>query len=98
VIGELGKWSVWAALRRLRGCLGNATWRKARFRTPRQLRDLVKAAGLDAGPVKGAVYYPPGEWFARLLEPVDSHIARMTAIGAAFLVVRAQKPVAGKDG
>ena len=32
VFGELGRRSLWAAERRLRGWLGSATWRRARFR------------------------------------------------------------------
>ena len=33
VIGELGRWSLWALQRRVRGWLGNLTWRAAGFRT-----------------------------------------------------------------
>ena len=47
VLGELGRWSCWAALRRVRGWLGSTTWQKARFRTPGELRALVQQAGLS---------------------------------------------------
>ena len=33
VLGELGRWSLWALVRRLRGWLGSATWKAAHFRT-----------------------------------------------------------------
>lgn len=31
VIGELGRWTAWAAGRRIRGWQGDPTWRRARF-------------------------------------------------------------------
>ena len=40
VIGELGRWSLWAAHRRIRGWLGDPTWRAAMFRTAAELREL----------------------------------------------------------
>jgi len=93
VIAELGKRSVWAALRRMRGWLGNSMWRKARFRTAKQLSRLVKDAGLAAEPVRGAVYYPPGEWFARAMAPIDGNIGGMSSMDAAILVIRAHRPI-----
>ena len=35
IIGELNRWSTWAAERRVRAWLGSALWRRGRFRTPR---------------------------------------------------------------
>jgi SAM-dependent methyltransferase len=92
VIGELGKWSSWAAMRRLRGWLGSAMWRKGRFRTASQLKALAENSGLSAEPVRGAIYYPRWQWAARLLAPRDERISRITTIGAAFLALRARKP------
>jgi len=54
VIGELGRWSLWAAHRRIRGWLGNPTWRAVMFRTTKDLRSLAHAAGLDVAEVRGA--------------------------------------------
>jgi ubiquinone/menaquinone biosynthesis C-methylase UbiE len=93
VIGELGYWSLWAAYRRLRGWLGNSTWRAARFRTAKELRDLVQAAGLNEIEIRGAVHYPPCEAAARLLAPIDLWIGRQSTFGSAFLAVSATKPV-----
>jgi SAM-dependent methyltransferase len=45
VLGELGRWSAWAASRRIRGLLGASTWRQAIFRTAPELRRLAKEAG-----------------------------------------------------
>ena len=92
VLGELGRWSCWAALRRVRGWLGSTTWQKARFRTPRELRALVQQAGLSVTAVRGAVYYPPTDLLARLLAPLDPWLGRVTSIGAAFIALGAVKP------
>jgi ubiquinone/menaquinone biosynthesis C-methylase UbiE len=92
VIGELGKWSLWAAGRRIRAWLGSQLWRKGRFRTARELRLLAEQAGLVTAPVQGAIYYPRWEPAARLLARYDVAFSRMTTIGAAFLAVSAIKP------
>lgn len=34
ILGELGKWSLWAAQRCIRGRLGSEVWAEATFRTP----------------------------------------------------------------
>lgn len=94
VIGELGRWSLWALQRRVRGWLGNPTWRAAAFRTAGELRSLVEAAGLEVTAIRGAAYYPPFAPAAQLLAPVDSWLGRTTAVGAAFIVVAARKPLA----
>ncbi|MCK6450989.1 MAG: class I SAM-dependent methyltransferase [Alphaproteobacteria bacterium] len=94
VIGELGKWSSWAATRRMRGWLGSPLWRRGRFRTARELRALASQAGLEATAVRGAVYYPRFGVAARLLAPFDRRLARITTIGAAFLALCATRPVA----
>jgi SAM-dependent methyltransferase len=92
VIGELGKWSSWAALRRIRGWLGSPLWRKGRFRTAHELRALAEQTGFVAGPVRGAIYYPRWGPAARLLAPWDPGLGRLTTVGAAFLALSAAKP------
>lgn len=92
VIGELGKWSSWAAARRIRGWLGSPLWQQGKFRTSGELRTLANQAGLVAEPIRGAVYYPRITLAARLLAPCDQYFSRLTKIGAAFLAVRAVKP------
>lgn len=92
VIGELGRWSTWAAARRVRGWLGSPLWRQGRFRTAQELQALARQAGLTPGAVRGAIYYPRSRLAARLLAPCDGHIARLTTNGAAFIALRATKP------
>ncbi len=92
VIGDLGRWSSWAMRRRLRGWLGDPTWRAALFRTAAELRKLVEAAGMTVIEVRGAVYYPPFSAAAQLLASADPWLGRMTTFGAAFIAMCAEKP------
>lgn len=92
VIGELGRWSLWAAYRRFRGWFGHPTWRAARFRSETELRRLLEAGGVDVVETRGAIFYPPCGVAARLLAAVDSWLGRRTRLGAAFIAIAAAKP------
>lgn len=92
VIGELGRYSVWAAIRRIRGWLGSRTWRAARFRTASDLRALAGQAGLTVEAVRGSVFYPPVALAARAMAPLDRRLGRRRTVGAAFVAVAASKP------
>lgn len=92
VIGELGRWSIWAAWRRIRGWLGSKTWRHATFHSAGQLTDLVEHAGLDVEDVRGAIYYPPSSSAARLFSRFEYRMERATTLGAAFVAISAVKP------
>lgn len=67
VLGELGRWSLWALIRSVRGRLGASTWAAARFRTAGELRALAEQAGLRVTTTRGAVFYPPLGLCARVL-------------------------------
>ncbi len=95
VIGELGRWSAWAAWRRLRGWLGSETWRRARFWTPASLRQLTGRAGLTPGRIRGAAFHPPVGLVAIVLAPLDRLLGRVTTLGASFVAVEAEKPRVG---
>lgn len=92
VIGELGRYSLWAEKRRLSGWLGSETWQAATFRPARELKALVRAACLDVDGVHGAIYYPPCNLCARWLAPLDADLAAKTTFGAAFIVLAARRP------
>lgn len=92
VLGDLGRWSLWAARRRVRAWLGSKTWRRAVFRSPRQMRALAEGSGLAVLELRGAIYYPPSGWWARRLAPRDRFFSRITALGAAFIALLARKP------
>lgn len=90
-LGELGRWSLWAAGRRLRGWLGAATWKAARFRSAGDLRALAMQAGLGVISIRGAVFYPSVGTCARVLAPLDPWFGRRTTLGAAFIALAAAK-------
>ncbi len=92
VIGELGRWSLWAAKRRVSGWLGSRVWRRATFRTARMLKALVTDAGFAVTAERGAVYYPPFGPMAALLAHCDAWIGKHTTAGGAFIVVTGRKP------
>jgi SAM-dependent methyltransferase len=92
VIGELGRWSLWAAYRRIRGWLGHPTWSAARFRTASTLSGLVSAAGLQVAEIRGAAFYPPFATTARLFVPFDRWLGQRTTLGSAFIAISAIKP------
>jgi SAM-dependent methyltransferase len=92
VLGELGRWSAWAAWRRARALLRPSIWRGTRFWTASGLRRLVAGAGLVPGRVRGAVFHPPIAFAATALSPLDGVVGRATTIGAAFVALEANKP------
>jgi SAM-dependent methyltransferase len=92
VIGELGRRSTWAAERRVRAWLGSEMWKRGRFRTPAELQQAAREAGLEPEPVRGAVYYPRHRLAARLMSGIDGRLGRTTTVGAAFLALAATKP------
>jgi ubiquinone/menaquinone biosynthesis C-methylase UbiE len=93
VLGDLGRWNLWAVQRRLKGWLGSRTWAAASFRSVRQLQELVAGAGLLVETSRGAIFYPPCGWCARILAPFDDWIGRRTTAGAAFIAIAATKPI-----
>lgn len=93
VLGDLGAWSLWAFVRRLRGALGAPRWRSARFFSARDLRRLATEAGLRPTTVRGAAYYAPVGAIAALMAPLDPWLGRRVRLGAAFLALSAQKPL-----
>jgi ubiquinone/menaquinone biosynthesis C-methylase UbiE len=92
VIGELGRWNLWAAKRRIKGWFGSATWRAAKFRTAYELERLVVGSGLELIATRGAIFYPPCGSAAALLAPCHPWLGRRTTSGAAFLAVVGTKP------
>jgi ubiquinone/menaquinone biosynthesis C-methylase UbiE len=91
IIGELGRYSLWALSRRIRGWFGASTWRKARFWSMAGLQQLVGQAGLRFHSARGCVYYPPLEPVACLMVKAEHALSRLGSFGAAFLAVRADK-------
>ena len=91
VIGDLGKWSVWAARRRIRSWFGAKMWRAARFRTTNDLVTMAEGAGLTVGPVIGAIFFPPWTALARMMARFDPSLGKFTTFGAAFVAIELTK-------
>lgn len=92
VLGELGRLSVWAAERRVRGWFGARTWRHAEFWSRAALAELAENAGLHVATVRGSVFFPPSGLAARFVAPFEPLLTRLDAPGAAFLALAAHKP------
>ena len=92
VIGDLGRWSAWAARRRVKAWLGSKLWQSAHFSPARGLSRLVEHAGLIVEAVRGSVYYPPIGVLARPLARLDRWFGTITTVGAAFIALAARKP------
>ena len=92
VIGELGRWSLWALVRCLRGLVGNRMWRETHFFTIAELMALTAGAGLKVQASRGAVYYPPLGVAAQMISPMDATLSRACGqVGAAFIALSAKK-------
>jgi len=92
IIGDLGKYSSWAVSRTVRGWFGARTWRRARFWSLPELQRMVVEAGLIFRSGRGAIYYPRLTSIAKLMSAQDEKLSKLGQFGAAFLVVRAEKP------
>jgi 2-polyprenyl-3-methyl-5-hydroxy-6-metoxy-1,4-benzoquinol methylase len=91
LLGELGRYSVWAAERRVRGWLGAQTWRHARFWSRTDLERLAQQAGLRVARVRGSVFFPPTGLAARLAAPFEPLLTRLRFPGGACLALAADK-------
>jgi ubiquinone/menaquinone biosynthesis C-methylase UbiE len=91
VVGELGRWSLWAVRRRFRSWLGDQFWKRAHFWTAAELRETMADAGLRVRDMRSAVYYPPSATLARLMSRMEGTRAHLGGLGAAFIAVRATK-------
>jgi ubiquinone/menaquinone biosynthesis C-methylase UbiE len=100
VLGELGRFSTWAAKRRVQGWLGSSTWRRARFWSRAELEALARQAGLIVAAGRGCVFYPPTGLAARIIAPLEPLLTRLDTPGAAFVALTADKPevLAGRQG
>ncbi len=92
IVGELGRWNLWATERWIKGRLGSSVWRAAHFRSRGELLALSAVTGLKNAKVTGSIFYPPFSLAARTIAPIDHMIGTVTTIGAAFLVLEATKP------
>jgi ubiquinone/menaquinone biosynthesis C-methylase UbiE len=91
IVGELGRWSLWALARRFRGWLGSRAWSGAHFWTTGELREYLSCAGLRVSDIRGAVYYPPSATLAGMMARMEGAWAHLGGYGAAFIAVKSTK-------
>jgi ubiquinone/menaquinone biosynthesis C-methylase UbiE len=91
IVGELGRYSIWAISRQIRGFLGNPVWRRARFYSAKELQGMLKLGGFEQSVVRGAVFYPPIRRanVLRAFHRIENGARRLCS--RAFLVVRGLK-------
>ncbi len=91
VLGELNRWSVWAALRRLKGLVRPTVFRSAHFHSIRELYALLRSAGFTVREWHGLLHLPPVNYapFLRALDPLERLGQRYVPWCGAFLAVAA---------
>jgi SAM-dependent methyltransferase len=94
VLGELGRYSIWAVERRIRGLLGSRTWRAARFFSQGDLRRLAADAGFTDLRSDAAVFYPPLDLAVRsnTAAVLERTGRRWFPRAGAFLAVKGVRP------
>lgn len=91
VLGDLNRFSIWAAERRMRSWFGNNIWRQVHFRSQDDLKKLVESAGLRVIMTQGSVFFPPNGLAARIMAPLEPLFSFLHAPGAAFIALAAKK-------
>ena len=92
VVGELARYSLWAAERRIKGWRGSTTWRQAHFTTACELRRLLRNAGATVVTARYGLYLPPWDepWLVRRADAIERLGRPLGALGAAFVVARTE--------
>lgn len=92
VLAELGRYSLWAAKRRIAGWRGSETWAHAYFYRPDELGALLRDAGAGEIRTASAAYLPPGApgWLLSRAGSVEWWGRRFGGLGAAFALARGE--------
>lgn len=91
VLGELNRFSLWAAERRIRSWFGAKIWQQVHFRSRDTLLRLAENARLRIIATQGSVFFPPIGIAARIMAPLDPLFRFLHAPGAAFIALVAKK-------
>jgi len=93
VVGELNRFSLWAAQRRVKGWRGSKTWKAAHFTTAGELRRLFRAAGAATVTARYGLYLPPVDRPAIVARAGALERAGrvLGPLGAAFVAARAER-------
>ena len=93
MIGVLGRYSLWAAVRRLKGLFAPSIWNRATFFSQGKLTHILAAAGAHAFRWKSAIYFPPvnSGCLLKLFRALEGIGQKALPGLGAFLAVRAEK-------
>jgi SAM-dependent methyltransferase len=88
LLAELGRFSLWAAGRRIKGWRGSETWAGAHFFTPCALAGLLRHAGAQRIQTASAAYLPPPApgWLLARAPARERRGKRLGALGAALVL------------
>ena len=98
VIGALGRYNLWAVLRKLKGLFFNSIWKRATFFNKKELQNLVlHQRGIITG-LRSAIYFPPlnWPWFLNRFRHLEKLGQRLFPSLGVFLAVRIEKVKATK--
>lgn len=92
VLAELGRYSLLAASRRIKGWRGSETWAHARFFTPGALAGLLHRAGASQVRTATAAYLPPAApaWLLSHAITYERRARPLGVLGAAFVLARGE--------
>ena len=93
VIGFLNKYSLWALKRRLKAIFKESIWRKAKFYSEHEMRNLLAKAGLKSIESREVIYFPPVEnrLFLKALILIERLGKRFLSGLGAFIAVKGEK-------
>lgn len=93
VLAELGRWSTWNLGRWIRGRRGDPLWSGTRFWRRAELEALTRGAGLRPDAWDSAVFYSPAGHARGISRVSEKLLGGRTSLGAAFIAIRAVKPL-----
>lgn len=91
LLGELGPWSMWSMVRRIRAYSGDPLWSQVSYRSAKELKKLMAAQNFAIQSCRGAIFYPPSAILARYCRRFDLFLGRHTTFAASFIVCTAIK-------
>ncbi len=91
IIGTMNGNSLWFIFKRIKSLFVETAYRYARFYTPEELEELLKASGFAGVQSAGVIFFPSFWPFLGLAEKVDRKFHRSCRKLAAFVAVRGVK-------
>lgn len=93
VLGELNRFSLWAAWRRFKGLFRETIYNQAHFWSRRELEKLLRAKGLYSNAVRALLYFPPipSRMFLKSYRFFEAVLGKLLPGTGAFIAVRAER-------